>query len=166
MRGGNLLLSGTVDRDYFSKFQFVRENAVNKRKIDDIHQGCGNEVKRVFDHMHWNFIITWGFPNANVLQIFSSSLTVVGFRVISMLLLQVRNEQRKEFTALSTYQIRTKIGEIFTESVSNVDRIRYGLAFRFKRRWERRLTLSLVSNFFNNFQVNLRSFFSLSNFLS
>ena len=39
------------------------------------------------------------FPNAKVLQIFSSSLTVVGFKVTAVLLLPVRNEPKVELTA-------------------------------------------------------------------
>ena len=39
------------------------------------------------------------FPDADVLQMFSSSLTVVGFTVIAVLLLQVRTERKQQFTA-------------------------------------------------------------------
>ena len=56
-------------------------------------------MKLFFDHIHWDIIITWGPPRFRCTADISSSLTVVGFRVIAVLLLQVSNGRKEEFTA-------------------------------------------------------------------
>ena len=81
---------------------------------------------------------------------FSKSLTVVGFRLIAVFLLQVRNERKEEFAAGIALPRLGPILEKYLRNrlaISTGLMIRYGPAFRFKRRWERRLTLSLVYNF-------------------
>ena len=120
-------------------------------------------------------MITWigilsepgAFPDTNVLQMFSSSLTVVGFRVIAVLLLQVRNERKEEFAAgialvrlgpilVKYFQSRLAIstGSVMVLPSDLNDDGRGDLLFR------------LFITSFNNFQVNLRSFCALSNLLS
>lgn len=107
------------------------------------------------------------FPDAKVLQIFSSSLTVVGFKVRAVLLLPERNERKVGLTAGIAL---ASLGPILVKYLQNRLAIYVGsvmdLPSALNDDGRGDLLFRLFMTSFNNFQVNLRSFFALSNFLS
>ena len=59
------------------------------------------------------------FPDAKILQIFSSSLTVVGFKVTAVLLLPVRNERKVQFDGMGVQRGK----ELFEEQPMLSDKL-------------------------------------------
>lgn len=87
--GSSVLQTGITD----SNFQFVRENTSTQKKHLWYPQvGCTNEAKRIFNHIHWDRLMTksftcWEIP-ADIFQFIWIQSNV--------LLLSSRNEQNKE----------------------------------------------------------------------
>lgn len=85
------------------------------------------------------------FPDAKVLQIFSSSLTVVGFKVRAVLLLPERNERKVGLTAGIAL---ASLGPILVKYLQNRLAISVGSVMDLPSALDGRLTLSLIYDFF------------------